>query len=449
MNSENKPKIYKSLTFAIFSFIILYTMINITAISSFLSSIFSVIAPIVIGAAIAYILNPILKLFEFKILKKLKNKGLRRALSLILTYVVAVLIITAFLLLMIPQLIDSIKQFTSEFDTYVEKTINMITNIANYVSNKFDVEIDSEQIISAFSDFAVKSEDIMKIVFEYASKVGVGLYVGVKNAILGIFISIYLLVDKEKLHAQVRRLSAAIFKDKSRIRMLRYVRTANRTFGGYFIGSIVDSTLVGIVALFIFLICKIPYPSLLAAIVGVTNIIPIFGPIIGAIPTAFIVFIADPQKVILFLFLILILQQIEGNIIAPKILGNSTGISSLGVIIAIIIMGEYFGIIGMIVGVPIFATITIIINELIEEKLTKKNLPTSADDYFPAYSLVNPHEHHEKVFNRIFNSIFGRFAKFLKRIFKKDKSKNTTNKPENNDDKKAEDTNTNGENNNE
>ena len=449
MNSENKPKIYKSLTFAIFAFIILYAVTNITAISTFLSNIFDVIAPIVIGGAIAYMLNPILKLFEFKILKKLKNKSLRRGLSLVFTYVVAILIIVAFLLLMIPQFIESIKQFASEFDTYVQKTINLITNIANYISNKFDVDIDSEQIISAFSNFAVKSEDIFKLVFEYISKFGLGLYVGIKNAIIGIFISIYLLIDKERLHAQVRRLSAAIFKDKSRIRMLRYVRTANRTFGGYFIGSIVDSIMVGIIAFFIFLIFRIPYPSLVATIVGITNIIPIFGPIIGAIPTAFIVFIANPQKVILFLILVILLQQIEGNIIAPKILGNSTGISSLGVIIAIIIMGEYFGIIGMIVGVPIFATITIIINELIEEKLTKKNLPTSADDYFPAYSLVNPHEHHEKVFNRIFNSIFGRFAKFLKRIFKKDKSKNTTNKPENNDDKKAEDTNTNGENNNE
>lgn len=449
MNSDTKPKIYKTLTFGIFAFIILYAITNITAISTFLSSIFSVIAPIVIGGAMAYILNPILKLFEFKILKKLKNKSLRRALSLIFTYVVAILIIVIFLLLMIPQLVDSIKQFASEFDTYVQKTIELITNIANYISNKFDVEIDSEQIISSFSDFIVKSEDIFKIVFEYVKEFGFGLYVGVKNAILGIFISIYILIDKERLHAQVRRLSAAVFKDKSRIRILRYVRTANRTFGGYFIGSIVDSIMVGIIAFFIFLICRIPYPSLIATIVGITNIIPIFGPIIGTIPTAFIVFIANPQKVLLFLILVLLLQQIEGNIIAPKILGNSTGISSLGVIVAIIIMGEYFGIIGMIVGVPIFATITIIINELIEEKLKKKNLPTSADDYFPAYSLVDPHEHHEKILDRIFNAIFGRFAKFLKRIFKKNKSEKKIDNSENNKANKQEDPDTNGENNNE
>lgn len=426
MNSEIKPKVYKSLTFAIFAFTILYAITNISAVTGFLSSIFDVIAPIAIGAAIAYMLNPILKLFEFKILKKLKHKGARRALSLVLTYVVAVLFIVLFLLLMIPQLVESIKQFASEFDNYVEKTTALINSLANKISTEFNVKIDSAQIINSFSNFIVKSEDIFSVIFEYVKEFGVKLYVGVKNSILGIFISIYLLIDKERLHAHVRRISAAILKDKSRIRMLRYVRSANRTFGSFFIGKIVDSGIIGILTFFIMLIFRMPYPSLLATIIGITNIIPLFGPIIGAIPTAFIVFIANPQKVILFLILVLLIQQLDGNVIGPKILGNSTGISSLGVIVAIIIMGDCFGVIGMIVGVPVFATITIIINELVEEKLAKKNLPTSVDDYFPAYSLVNPHEHHEKIFNRIFNSIFGRLA----RIFKSKNSKKITNSSE-------------------
>ena len=447
MNSENKTKVYKSLTFVIAAFTILYLITNISTISAFLSSIFKVIAPIAVGGAIAYMLNPILKIFEFKILKKLKNKGLRRALSLVLTYVVAILIIVIFLLIMIPQLIESIKQFTSEFDTYVQKTLALVERLANYVSTKFDITVDSEQIITMLSDFIIKSEDIMKIIFEYLKEFGVGLYVGVKNAILGIFISIYLLIDKERLHAQVRRLSAAIFPDKSRIRMLRYVRTANRTFGGFFIGKIVDSIIIGILTFFLLIISRIPYPSLLATIVGITNVIPLFGPIIGAIPTAFIVFIAEPQKVVLFLILILLIQQLDGNVIGPKILGNSTGISSLGVIVSIIIMGEYFGVIGMIVGVPIFATITIIINELVEEKLAKKNLPTSADDYFPAYSLVNPHDHHDKLFNRIFGTIIGKFSKFFKRFSKKNNSQKVTEASKDNNNDEQESTAQNGENN--
>ncbi len=426
MNSETKPKIYKSLTFAFFAFVILYAITNIDALTGLLSNIFGVLAPIAIGAAIAYMLNPILKLFEFKILKKLKHKGARRALSLILTYVVAVLCIVLFLLLMIPQLVESIMQFASEFDTYVEKTLTFIGNIVNKVSANFDVKIDNAQIVTAISDFIMKSEDIFGILFNYLAEFAGKLYVGVKNSILGIFISIYLLIDKERLHAHVRRICAAILKDKSRIRMLRYVRSANRTFGGFFIGKIVDSIIIGILTFFIMLIFRMPYPSLLATIIGITNIIPLFGPIIGAIPTAFIVFIANPQKVILFLILVFLIQQLDGNVIGPKILGNSTGISSLGVIVAIIIMGDYFGVIGMIIGVPVFATISIIINELVEEKLAKKNLPTSVDDYFPAYSLVNPHEHHEKMFNRIFNTMFGGIIRFFKRLSQKNKSKKVT-----------------------
>ena len=183
--------------------------------------------------------------------------------------------------------------------------------------------------------------------------------------------------------------------------------------------------------------------------VGVLNIIPFFGMIIAIVLSAFLVFIAAPEKLLVFILVMLIIEQIDANIIAPKILGNSAGISSLGVIIAVTLMGSYFGVIGMIVGVPIFATITIIINELVEEKLTKKNLPTSADDYFPAYSLVDPHEHHDKLFTRIFGNIIGKFSKFFKRFSKKNNSKKVAHTTKDNNNNEQESTAQNGENNDE
>lgn len=425
INFENKKKLFTLGISCAIIFISLYLITNFSAISGFFASIFSVLSPIIIGAAIAYILNPLLKLFEYRVFKKLKSKAARRSLSLLLTYVVAILITIAILLLMIPQLIDSIKDLADQFDDYMDSTADLINSIVdNFTSDDaLKDRLDGEWLKATLLSFITSSGDLITAIGEYAKEYGMGLFVGVKNAVLGFFVSIYILISKESLHAQARRISAAIFKPQLRNRVLRYTRIANRTFGNFFIGKIIDSFIVGILVFIALIIFKIPYPLLISTFVALTDIIPVFGPFIGAIPSAFIIFIADPRKALIFVILILVIQQIDGNIIAPKILGESTGISSLGVIVAIVIMGDYFGLIGMIVGVPIFATITIIVNELIENKLKSKGLPHTVEDYYPAYSLVNPHAEQTKIAERIFKPIANRFKK---------KNKNTE-KPEERD----------------
>lgn len=432
MELQNKKKLCKIGISCAVIFVVLYFITNITAITEFISGVFSVLAPIIIGGAIAYMLNPILKLFEYKVLKKLKNKSARRGLSILFTYIVAILILVAFLLIMIPQIVKSAMDLAGKFDTYVEGTTNLINSfIAKFVSDPTTAErVNAHALFDSVTSFLTGSGEFFETVMLYIRDFGLGLFVGVKNAFLGFFISLYILIDKERLHAIVRKITAAFFKDAHRNRFLRYVRIANRTFGGFFIGKIIDSIIIGILTFIALLIFRIPYAPLVATIVGITNIIPVFGPFIGAIPSAFIIFISSPQKALIFLILILAIQQLDGNVIGPKILGNSTGISSLGVIIAIVIMGEYFGVIGMIVGVPIFATITIVINELIEAKLKGKGLPHSTEDYYPAYSLVDPHEHHEKVGERIFRSILDIFGGIIKIFRKKDKAKKNTEEKE-------------------
>ncbi len=430
METEKKKKLLTVGIWCAVLFTVCYIISNLTAITSFFSSVFSVLSPIIVGAAIAYLLNPLLKLFEYKVFKKLKRKGARRALSLISTYVVAVLIIIAFFLLMIPSVIKSFLDLTSKFDIYVDEITNMIDSVVNKFSSLPEVgqHINRDAIINGVKDFFFTSGDVFSTVIGYVSEFALGLFVGVKNTILGLFISIYLLIDKERLHAIVRKITAALFKDKGRTRILKYARMANKTFGGFLIGKIVDSVIIGLLTFVTLLIFRIPYAPLVSTIVGITNIIPIFGPIFGAIPSAFIIFIASPQKALIFLILILLIQQLDGNVIGPKILGNSTGISSLGVIVAIIIMGEYFGVVGMIIGVPLFAMITMLINEFVENKLKAKGLPTGTDEYYPAYSLVDPHEHHEKLGERIFKSLFGGFGNIFKKLRKK---KNTNSEKEN------------------
>jgi predicted PurR-regulated permease PerM len=372
----------------------------------------------------------------------MKSKAARRSLSLFLTYVVAILIIIAILLLMIPQLIESIKDLAERFDDYMESTADLINSIVdNFTSDEaIKDRFDGEWLKTTLLSFITSSGDILTAIGEYAKEYGMGLFVGVKNAVLGFFVSIYILISKESLHAQARRISAAIFKPQIRNRVLRYTRTANRTFGNFFIGKIIDSFIVGILVFIALLIFRIPYPLLISTFVALTDIIPVFGPFIGAIPSAFIIFIADPRKALIFVILILVIQQIDGNIIAPKILGESTGISSLGVIVAIVIMGDYFGLIGMIVGVPIFATVTIIVNELIETKLKSKDLPHAIEDYYPAYSLVNPRaEQQPKIAERLLKPLASKLQRKKNKNNADAKSEEAA-KPS--DEEKSEETNT-------
>lgn len=410
-------------------FVSLYTIVNIEKFTGIFSAILSVTAPILIGASIAYLLNPILKMFEFKVFKKIKNKNAVRALSLVLTYVVAILLVVAFIFLLVPQLIQSIMDFVGKFDGYMDNTSAWINSVATkYLGDKYSDLVNKEAIIAFIKNFFLTSGNLVDGIKEY----GTVLFVGVKNIVLAIFISIYILISKERLSAQSKKLATACFTKKSGKRFYRYVRLCHRTFSGFFIGKIIDSLIIGLITLVSLLIFGIPYPLLVSTIVGVTNVIPVFGPFIGAIPSFFIIFISNPTKAFIFLILILLIQQLDGNVIGPKILGDSTGLSSLGVIISIIIMSEYFGIIGMIVGVPIFAVIVAIVKEWIEDRLKSKSLPTDTAEYYDDDSLVDPYDVHESVMTKIFKNISPKLHAMVDRL--KEKKANKSNNT--NDDKK-------------
>ncbi len=407
-------------------FVSLYTIVNVEKFTGIFSAILSVTAPILIGASMAYLLNPILKLFEFKVFKRIKNKNLVRGLSLLLTYVVAILFVVAFIFLLVPQLIQSIMDFVGKFDGYIENTSNWINNIATeHLGEKYANLVDKEAIITFIKNFFLTSGSLVDGIKEY----GTWLFVGVKNLVLAIFISIYILISKERLSAQTKKLATACFTKKSGKRFYRYARLCHRTFSGFFIGKIIDSLIIGLITLVTLLIFRIPYPLLVSTIVCVTNVIPVFGPFIGAIPSFFIIFISDPTKAFIFLILIFLIQQLDGNVIGPKILGDSTGLSSLGVIISIIIMSEYFGVIGMIVGVPIFAVIVAITKEWIEDRLKTKNLPTDTAEYYDDDSLVDPYDVHESVTTKIFKNLSPKLHAIVDRL--KHKKENKENKDEN------------------
>lgn len=411
-------------------FVLLFALVNFGAVAGVFKSVLSVLSPIIIGFAIAYILNPILRLFEFKVFKRIKRKSVLRGLSILSTYLVALLFVVAFFWLIIPSIITSVTDLVSKYDTYIAKTSEIINNVINNFTDSGNMSeyVDADDIEAMIARFFSVSGGLFEAVVDYISEYGMGFIVGIKNTVIGIFISIYVLVSKEKLQAQTRKLMSAILPDRRKRRLEKYIMLTHRTFSGYFVGQITDSFLVMLITLVMLLIFRVPYALLVAVIVGVTNIIPIFGPIIGALPSFFIIFIVNPTKAFVFLVLIVIIQQIDGNVVAPKILGDSTGISSLGVICAIVVMGEYFGVLGMIIGVPIFAVAVTIIKELIETQLKKKGKKTDTAEYYLADAVADPHEKHVPVATKIFNNIVNMLrsaVRMLKKIFKKITSKNT------------------------
>ena len=201
------------------------------------------------------------------------------------------------------------------------------------------------------------------------------------NIVLGIIISVYLLIDKEYFFAINRKITCALFSDKMASRIFELTHRTNEIFGKFLSGKIIDSAIIGVLSFVVFSIFKIPYTLLISVIIGVTNIIPFFGPFIGAIPSFIIILFVSPTKALIFLILIFIIQQIDGNIIGPKILGDSIGISAFWILFAILVAGEFMGLVGMIIGVPVFAIIYSVIKEDVEYKLKNKDLPTETKDF--------------------------------------------------------------------
>jgi hypothetical protein len=215
----------------------------------------------------------------------------------------------------------------------------------------------------------------------------------VVNAVLGIFIAFYILVSKEKRVAQIRKFRAACLNEKQDSKVTEVVTLVDKTFGGYFKGVLVDALAVGVtmfIALSVFRVSE--YNLLIATICAITNVIPVFGPIIGAVPSGIIILMTNPEKLILFIALVLIIQQLDGNILVPLIQGNNTGISSLAVLVAITVMGGLFKIPGMIFGVPIFAVIIELCKRAIEEKLRGKNKETDTTFYYRKGAVGNAEE---------------------------------------------------------
>ena len=246
------------------------------------------------------------------------------------------------------------------------------------LSEFLDVNEISTDIKSFISGFYGYLETGAKYIISYAGS----FVIEVKNALIGFIVAIYLLASKERLTAKTKKILSAVMNRRHYVNLINLVRFTDKTFGGFVVGKIIDSIIIGLLTFIVMSIIGMPFTPLISVIVGITNIIPFFGPFIGAIPSAFIIFIAEPKMTIWFVLMILVIQQIDGNIIGPKILGSSTGLTSLAVLIAIMIGGGFFGVAGMILGVPAAAVICALVKQKTDERLKRKDAPVSLDYYY-------------------------------------------------------------------
>ena len=389
-------------------------------IGSVVKTFVNAVKPLIYAVIIAYILWPMLRFFENKVFAKLNEKKLRRRLvrilSLLCTYIIFLLLLTLFFSTVIPQVSDSFRSLVDRLRDYIDSGstwIDSLTAKYPFLDGVFESNL-FEMIQTNLNDWLKESinklDSMNKLVenistiFDNVSSVAVGM----KNVVLGIVFAVYFLLYKESLFAQLKKLTKSVMKDRAYERFTHYAKLTDHTFGGFISGKLIDSIIVGLLCFILMKIFRMPYASLIAMIIGITNVIPFFGPFIGAIPSAFFIFVAEPKMTLWFILLIVVLQQLDGNVIGPKILGDFVGLSPLWIIVAITIMGGIFGIWGMFFGVPTFAVIYAVVKELTERKLEANALPRETDEYYQDLTykeIVKPQRHEIPFKNNVESAI--------------------------------------------
>lgn len=342
----------------------------------FLSAAFSVIGPYFIGFLIAYLVNPLVNLFYGKLyrdLLKIKSKRLKAGLSVFSAYLVVLGLLVVCISYIVPQLITSITELIAQFPDLYNQIIDWINN---YVEKNPDI---NEQSIYEITNNYLPH--IQTYVVEQLQKIVPALYgAGISiikfliNFLIAIIVSIYLISDKKKIVSYVKTIMYAIFSKEHAESIFCITKDCNEICKSFFIGKTIDSLIIGCLCFIIMGIFKLPYVMLISVIVGITNMIPYFGPYIGAIPGVVILFIDRPANGIIFLIIIICLQSFDGMILGPKILGNSTGLRPIVILFAISCGGAVAGPLGMFIGVPVFGIISYLIDKYINHRLKQKNL---------------------------------------------------------------------------
>ncbi|MDE6775757.1 MAG: AI-2E family transporter, partial [Ruminococcus sp.] len=379
--------VYTVITFS--ACLIVYGIIfNFTVIGEYVNQFLDIIAPILWGLAISYLVNPIMMWLEKRV-KKITEKNkphpkLNRIITLSLSMLIFLACISALAAIILPQVIESITGIINNISTYLNNFQNWIDSILEKypeLLHQVNAQINNieKTIMEFINNIVPKVGDIMMKITDGT----LSFLVSLKDFFIGIIVAVYFLFDKEHFQAQLKKFFCALLPKKRTHTFFRICSQINDSISGFISGKLIDSFIIGCLCFICMTVMKLNFVVLISVIVGVTNIIPFFGPFFGAVPSAILLLVSSPKQVIPFVILIFILQQLDGNIIGPKILGQSTGISAFWVLFAILIGGGLFGFGGMILGVPIFAVGYSLTSEFISYLLENKEMSTATSDYIP------------------------------------------------------------------
>ena len=383
-------------------FFLLFKIQDLTAFGRVISGI---LRPIIIGGALAYLLTPIYNWVRRHVAKLLGGgkaamrlgSGAGILASLIFTITVAYALIA----MIVPELIDSIMGIASNYDTYFQRVNEWMSAFLADNPEYWDylerTLLNLQTYIKTWAEGTLlpNISDYLAVVFNFSSGV-VRVLNAIKDIAIGLIVAAYLLASKDLFCAQSKKVLYSMLRLDHANLVLSKFRYAHRVFGGFINGKLLDSLIIGVLCFIGCSLMKMPYAMLVSVIVGVTNIVPFFGPFIGAIPSAVLILLNSPIKCVYFVIFILLLQQFDGNILGPKILGDSTGLSSFWVLFSILLFGGLFGFVGMIIGVPLFAVIYSLINDLIRYGLKKRGLSQNTDDYRDLASITEAGHHYQK-----------------------------------------------------
>lgn len=371
LNEDLRKKVLAAVIVVAIGLTIYFVYNKIDILLGMFHTLASLMMPFILGFAIAFLLNRPMMFFERKVFGKLKLKDqAKRNLATIVTMILAIIIVIAFMMMLIPQLFDSIFSLVKAFPGYVEEFQKFaLTYMEEHAINANEINNYLEK-----TNFFAKLTEMVTIALPQMIKMTYQFGSVLLDILLGIMSAIYMLMDKERLLRYVKKINYAIFPVEASEYLHRMTIASTDIFNNFIIGKAIDSLIIGILCYIGSLIFQFPYALLLSVFVGVTNMIPVFGPFIGAIPGIVILFIIHPITALYFALFIFALQQFDGNILGPMILGDKLGMPSIGILFSVVVGGGLFGIVGMFIGVPCFAVIYAAVKEFVDYRLAKKKL---------------------------------------------------------------------------
>lgn len=369
-----KDKPWWSLTVALCIAVILYFLLqHLGSFWNLIKSIFRIISPLIVGLVIAYIIDPLVRLFERTLFSKTKNRSLARTFSIIVSVIVILIFIAAIMWLLIPQLIDSINMLIVNMGGYVQGLESWLKHLGGGFLAKYLANID-------FENFTASIVKLLSGIVSGGSIIdaSVSFGMGIVSFVISFILAIYYLFDKHRLIDLSKKFFRVTLKEKKYTPFMNFCSSCNTILVRYICCSLLEALMVGVANAIIMLIFRMPYVTIISIIVGITNLAPTFGPIVGAVIGGFLLLMINPVYTLIFVIAIIVLQTLDGYVVKPKLFAGTLGVSSLLILISIIILGKIFGIVGMLCAIPVAAIIENIFRNAIKTRSEKKRLQSFA-----------------------------------------------------------------------